>query len=723
MPPYSCNNAWLEYRVTERRFRANPEMIPAIARLICEAILDLSQEESFDEQQSLLCRLMLEQFYRDLPAALRSEMNAIPELNAYFQIEIIEAVNLSVFDPEHCPIFSAPEFLSAIAAAVNGDEAEITASNSELVYRIHAVHRSDTVLDLHFTNLATAQTFAMRDDALVLASENPKVREQVLRANSAWFDCDPSTHEAAIAEIVATTDFRRRIEQANRWRRESAKCFYESFQQKLYEDQEFTTEDLIPTSSAGLLRHFYLAPRLSEPISFGERLETTAVSMLAVNDLETCLERVSYFPTKLPQHLKEAFLDLPPDERTQLLERLVVKLTSPICQLHLLELAVSCPGSISIAQQLFNSLLSEDGKLQFQLFATILQLVDEEFSYWLEVRQWSPLIRLAITWAHTSQLYNLLYAPDVDVEAFIQELNRLAQVRQISAEILDRNIKLWNDILSPRRLNRVRLIMGGMESIFQDCERSVLEAIGVERLTNLAVRTLGDQRFLDISLWHDEHTLASDSLGALWGGNQRRNLALVLGEDLAQQGTPDSLKATVERAIEMLETEPTNANQWNLLACILGDLPIYADLVERLSYLAKTTNFVELYEADPTIAFVALRVACDHTASTANEELRAKLEAELIAIARVIEIQERVSQNDNLSAQLLECALKVAVRANDPRGTSIFLNRLLEQIATAWYQFSDIYAENLALVTLNLPIDQLHGAWTINLKLRALRSY
>ncbi|WP_287453724.1 caspase family protein [Leptolyngbya sp. UWPOB_LEPTO1] len=716
---------WLERRVIERRFRANPEMIPAIARLICETILHLSRDESLNEQQSYLYRLMLERFYRDLPVALRNELNAEPELATYFQIEIIEAVNLGQFDPDHCPIFSASEFLNAISTVMNGQEAELKASNSELTYRVQAVHPSDTVTQLHFTNLKTAHTFAVRDDVMGLASANPKMRERLLRENSAWFDCDRTTYENAVVAIVSTIDLQSRFDQANQWRRESARCFYEAFQQKIYQDQEFTIEELIPTSGAGLLRHFHLAQQLPKSSSFSEGLESAAISMLAVNDLETCLERFSCFPTKLPSQLKEAFLSLPFDEREQLLKRLVDKLTSPVCQLHLLNLAVSSPGLISLAQQIFNALLSKDGQLQFQLFQTILHLVDKEFSYWLEARQWSPSIRLAITWAHSSKLHNLLYEPDVDVEAFIRGLNELNQISQISAEILDRDAEVWNDMLSPRRLNQVRFIVGGMTALFQDCEQSVLEAIGVaQALTSFATKMVEDQRFLSVSLWHDDNALAQDNLGVLWGKSHQRDLALILGEDLAKQRSSDYLKAVVETAIEALETEPTSENQWSLLICIVGDLPIYADCAEKLSQLAQKINFVKLYEAQSTKAFLVLRVVCDHAANTADEELRAKLEAELIAIAKSASIQTQSLQTDKeISEQLLECALKVTVKPNSPRMTSASLNMLLEKIATAWWQFSKVHAEGMCLTSLNLPANQLHQSWTTNLKLRALRRY
>jgi hypothetical protein len=716
---------WLERRVIEKRFRANPEIIPAIAQLIRETILHLGVEENLEEMQSILHRSILKQFYRDLPALLQAELDTDPELKAYLQIETVESINLSLLDSNRRLTFLASDFLPAIATAVSGGEAEITTLNlePERTFRVQAVQQGEVTLQLHFTDLETTTVYAWHDDITLLTSDNPTVRERVLRANSAWFDCDRSTYESAINEIVATTDLRRRIDQANQWRKASAECFYRSLQQRLHQEQDFTAEDLIPPSGARLLQHFHL--KQSESVSFEVRLEHAVASMLEVYDLATCIERFSCLPTKLPQPLKEAFINLPSVEQGRLLQQLASQLISPVCRLHLLDLALCSSVSNDFAPQILDTLLSQDGELQFRLFQAILNLVDKEFSYWQEVREWTSSNRLAITWAHSSKLYNLLYDTDVDIEAFIRELSTLIQVRQTSADILDRNPDFWNDVLYPRRLNRFRFIAYGIGAISQEYERSFLEAIGiVQELTEFSTTTVEDQPILNMNLWHDDYALAQDSLGALWGGSRYAILSIVFRDEFTQQVTSENLRSVVEDAIDALATEPTARSQWYLLIAIVGDLPIYPDLIERLDQLVSSTSFVKLYEAEPTTAFFALRFVCDHVANTANEELRIKLEAELIAIAKLVSVQEQSTQNDHeISDQLLECALKVAVRANDPRATSTSINHLLEKIALAWSQFSNMRSEGFSLILLDLPAIQLQGAWATTLRFRGLHGY
>jgi len=97
-----------------------------------------------------------------------------------------------------------------------------------------------------------------------------------------------------------------------------------------------------------------------------------------------------------------------------------------------------------------------------------------------------------------------------------------------------------------------------------------------------------------------------------------------------------------------------------------------------------------------------------------------RLEKDLVAIAKLIDIQEQTDQVDNeIAAYVLESAFKLAVRPNDPRTTSRPLNSLLERFFVHG-NVSSTRARGLYSVVQNLPANQLHGCWTAVLLLRAL---
>ncbi|MFN5863812.1 MAG: hypothetical protein ACK451_17925, partial [Pseudanabaena sp.] len=200
-----------------------------------------------------------------------------------------------------------------------------------------------------------------------------------------------------------------------------------------------------------------------------------------------------------------------------LLHRLTSRLTSPVCKLHLISLALLFPNSTKLAQNLLDELYSDVGNLQFKFFRAVLDLLSREFSYWHEMRAWSVSTRLVMIWAHTNKLYNLLYNPEVILEEFIQRLEKHSHQRQVSADILDRDPEFWNNVLHPRHLNRMNLIVHGLATILKDRDLAILQAAKIpEKVIDFAVKNLDEKQFLNPELFHDI-TLAQDSLESFLG--------------------------------------------------------------------------------------------------------------------------------------------------------------------------------------------------------------
>lgn len=714
---------WLESRITEQRFRANPGLISTVARLIKDIILFLGREQEEDESLQVAKRLMLKEFYQGLPESIQNELVTESELNSYFQRQIVESISLTINGSSTPLILPAVDFLAAVSEAVNNGTSSIAALQPEIIFRLEAVYPTDTSVRLHFIDETSLTRYEWQDDVMLLASNDPNIRARVLRTHRFWFDCNSTIFEKTVDEIVVITDPRRRIDQVNSWRKQSAAVFYESFEQRLHQDHAFSTDDLIPPSTTGLLRHFHLDQYDAETIPFYEGFIQASSSMLMTEDLETCLERFSCFPVRLPPQLKEAFQDLSSGERATLLGQLQLRLSSPVCKLQLLDLALLSPSSDNLIEQILDELCSEAGVLQFRFFKAILNLLVNKFSYWYEVREQPPALRLALLWAHASKLHNLLYEPDVVIEEFVQTLEEHQEVQAINADILDRDPSFWNNILHPRRLHRREFIVRGLATIASEHDNSLLQTAGVsDYISSLAVKDIEGQQLIHPELWRDTLSLAQDNLRSLIGGDLSEKLSSLLNAELGQQISSESLKAVVENAIDTLVNEPSLKAQWQYLFVFLGDLPIYSDLAEKLTRLISNFDFVDLYHLDRHTAFSALMVASDHAANTANEELRTKLEEALVAIAAIIDTQDQVERvDDEIADHMLECILKLSVKANNPQVTSQFLNNLLERISRIWIRFADRRVVGLSRTVQELPVNQLHGAWTTILLTRALR--
>jgi hypothetical protein len=714
---------WLEQRITKNRFRGNPEVVTSVAQLIKDIILYQGWKQEGDESLQTI-RLIWEKFYWDLPSILQEEMKTHPELMAYLQIQILEFINLTLPDLSTPLVFPASDFFPAIATSVNGEEANLVALEPQVTFKIRAVQDGSSI-QIHFINQADLPIYSLHDDVMLLTSDDPNVREQVLRSHRFWFDCDNATFESVVSEIVSTTDSRRRVEQANKWRKHSAAVFYSSLKEKLHQNHSITIDDLIPPSGAGLLRHFHLKQYAAKSLSFLEKLSQAAESLLAAEGLEICIERLSCLPVKLPVQVREAFRKWPSSERLAVLNRLFSRLNSPVCKLHLIDLALLSPDSTALVQHILDELYGDVGELQFRLFQAILNLLSGEFSYWHETKKWLPSMRLAMIWAHTSKLYNLLYDPTIPLEEFAQRLENHSKLRAINADFFDCNPEFWNDVLHPRRLNRMALVVHGLAAILAEHNAEVLQAVRVaEKMIAFAVITIEDQQFLTPKLINDYSTLAQDNLGSFLGGNRSEYLVYILGGELGKQIVSENLKAIVENAIDDALLNPSvSRGKWQLILVLVGDLPIYKDLAEKLSNLLNNLKMVDLYRAEPSTLFYALRVASAHALNSGDENLRYKLEQQLVEIAGLINFQEQQKLvSHEIAEHILESALSLAVRANDPRTTSHCLNILLERIVSAWPRFTSVCANSLFRLVQELPANQLHGGWKIVLLLRALRN-
>ncbi|MBE9119516.1 hypothetical protein IQ269_01545 [Tychonema sp. LEGE 07199] len=714
---------WLEQRITENRFRGNPEIVTSVARLIKDIILHQGWKQEWDESLQVI-RLIWEEFYRVLPSILKEEMKTHPELMAYLQIQIVESINLTLPDLSAPLVFPASDFFAAIATSVNGEEANLAALQPQVTFKIRAVQDGSSI-QFCFINQADLPIYSWHDDVMLLTSNDPNVREQVLRSHRFWFDCDNATFERVVSEIVSTTDSRKRVDQANEWREHSAAVFYSSFEEKLHQNHNITIDDLIPPSGAGLLRHFHLKQYATESLSFREKLSRAAESLLAAEGLEICIERLSCLPVKLPVQVREELRKLPSSERWAVLKRLSSRLISPVCKLHLIDLALLSPDSTALVQDILDELYGEVGELQFRLFQAILNLLSGEFSYWHEAKKWLPSMRLAMIWAQASKLYNLLYHPTIPLEEFAQRLENYSKHRPINADFLDRNPEFWNDVLHPRRLSRMALAVHGLAAILAEHNAEVLKAVRVaEKMIAFAVITIEDQQYLTPELINDYSTLAQDNLGSFLGGNRSEYLVYIFGQKLGKEIICEDLKAIVENAIDDAFLNPSvSREKWQLILFLIGDLPIYKDLAEKLSNLLNNLKMVDLYRAEPSTLFYALRVASAHAVNSGDENLRSKLEQQLVEIAGLINTQEQQELvSHEIANHILESALSLAARANDPRTTSHSLNILLERIVSAWPRFTSVCANRLSRVVQELPANQLHGGWKIVLLLRALRN-
>jgi hypothetical protein len=294
-----------------------------------------------------------------------------------------------------------------------------------------------------------------------------------------------------------------------------------------------------------------------------------------------------------------------------------------------------------------------------------------------------------------------------------------AQHYIIPAEILGREPAFWDDVLHPRRVKRTVFLVHGVAAILADHDSEVTRRLGVrDVLLNTGFPEANGSRSPHIDLRQDPG-LARNVLGSFFGRNRSTVLASCLGSEPANTLAPSSLQAIVQQAIQNLRTEPCQKSEWAKIGRIVGDLPMYEELLPEFRELLDSLDFALLIASDPETATIALHVAIDQIVHLTDEVLRSRCRAGLLDMAQSQAQDDSRSANDLAANLLLDNALKLSIYPGNLRRTSETFAKLVQEIFNAWPRFAEIFRFGLSRLVKELPVRQLHGLWRLVLQSRA----
>lgn len=716
---------WFEDRIMIPRLKANPEAAPIAASTIAAFISDAASQSYEGEAQEELARLTKQILFTETPLELKKEIKLTPEVMEWIGTKVVESVTIGPYD------FDRAEFTQAVEKVMNEDsEVRLAATepSTECMFRRAGDDEGTSVIEvMDASKSADKPVWRIKDDFLRLALNDKAEREAALRKNRFWFDCEHETFQVSIREIIDTENTAQRLEMVQSWRGQSAEVHYRELTERLTRSGDFQWAQLIPTSAKGFLRHFRLPIEVKDSIDFPLVWQNAATTLLEEEGIETALDRLSNMPIKIPDVIVEGLIQLPSDERTTLLERAAARWASPVGKLHLTDLAIRVSSDGEDVPQLaltaIDALYDETNLTQHQFFGALLDFVSEEFEYWREASDWPVPVRLALIWAHASRLHNLF----VNVNGDINKLSRIFQSfnrRRSAADVLDRQPAFWNDVLHRRRFSRELFLTHGVASVLGTHNRRFIEALELDRHIN-ETSFSEDLRASLIPLLCDPQ-LSTNLTGSFMGGDRAEALAPVIGEEPAEALSSKSFEELVRKAVQNLQSN-SNARDWGTIDLITQDLPVYPEVSAQLKVLVENANFGEMYTTDYVAAFYALRVATRQTLYWNDEVLRAHLEDVLLNLIKLnpikIKTGHKQTESDGISPEsrasaLLDTALTLSLKSDDPRASGATLSALLRKILDARPEIGN-YLTGLPSLLLLLPAAHLHGMWPLLLALRA----
>ena len=651
---------WLDGRLLESRFLADPALVPEVAAVLKESLTHLLEHgalhDSFAEARAMAGALL-----DLLPALLRNEVEQDREFLARLGRRIVTTSKI------HDLSFEVRDFVSAAAAAIGGERASVrdAGSGREFV----------------FEPAPPPALFQLRDT--VIGAEYPVTAPLLgLLAGSAadWTELlrlhrgllDASVAEAGrIAAEVGRLDPAERMQTVTELANRSLAGHYAQLRAIVEERQAFAVEDLLPPHGGSVLRHLRLEDvRLSAP--FPELWTSAADVLLREERLPDALLRLGGIPAALPPKVLESARSLTLEAvRTHVRHRLR-RPASPIMRLHELRLLVHVGLHdrvfVRLARRLARSLFTEEWFAQVGTFLGLLRYIDTQLSLRPEVRDLPVGVRLAVIWYHTHRIFELLTAGHVDMVRFATVLKE--QPVRVGIDLFERTADHWRDAAYHRNLSPLPFTVAGLAYALGEHAAPLIDEQTGGIVRSLCFGEVGEVVFPTPTMLHDR-TLLRNSLGGFLNPDPAAAYAGIFGREAADLLGSQGLHALADEWLRLIEENPNQPAAWGILLGIVQDEPIYPDMSGRLQEVILHTDFVNLLKIDSVHGLIPLQVASWQAAHAGDAAGRDRMKSNLRAVAEYIQGQRVTSfakgsvgtdQENELSAEItiLECAAVLA---------------------------------------------------------------
>lgn len=330
-------------------------------------------------------------------------------------------------------------------------------------------------------------------------------------------------------------------------------------------------------------------------------------------------------------------------------------------------------------------------------------------------------------WAHAGRLHDIFLrvgaVPGETAELFNRTSSRMTK------DIFDRDPDYWNDVLHPQRVNRPIFLVHAIAQMLTRIGpvESSYNSIA-SRIRDVAVQTVGEQSVPNSLLMRDS-LLASDSLGSFLGGDRWAILEPVLEADFCRQFSSPKLRSIAETSIVSLISDPNAGVEWLKLVLVVGDLPVYPELIDKVKLLFERIELSTLLDRDPKALELALLFVSSQARHVLDDNGQSRLLDQLLKLGEMLSTliakeshstpASELLAKRNVAGSLLDSLVTLSICAGNPRSTSRRFSDSLKRLYDMAPDVFLIFRHALERLVLELPVSQLHGIWPIVLLARA----
>lgn len=715
---------WLFNRVLRKRFDIEPHLVPMVAETLKNVLFSPPKETSNDDTKRVIVRV-IQLFFGDIPKLIREELLSDTKFMNSIGLKPLSKITV------HGLEFDREAFFNAARQTINGQNAIITSrgSNKEVTFEPFKTESGRNVICFKYPETNERRVIEGCDlDTLI---DSPIERESAIRQWRYLFDCSEEMFEQIVPEVVSIEDPLLRIDKARVWLDSSLVAYYEDLERKLCEETPPQLSDFLPPSVEGMIRHFRLSPNIKVNLTFRETLDTSARILLQEIGLHKTVERLVSFPVPLSPSIIEAITKLSNEKKRILIKELLKTLKSPLSKIHLLYIMLNCcnymPKYLRLARWITMGLFNKQGKEDVETFRVILRWVSDEFCCKQNICSLSPNIRLAMAWSHANRLFNIFSYIGISNSWLQNVFGKIEQ--RIPVEMFNRDRNYWLDVTHPNQINCVVFLLSGLS---YSINKKAVEFVDEKLRTIFTGEAFlyEDGNRLPIPALLRDLTQARNSLESFLGGDHGEKLSILLSKETANLFTQSELQSSTENAVEALIKEEDNFDSWMQLYAVLGGLPPYKNLVDRLRTIIQKTDYVNLFKKNPDLAGIAIHTASLQLINLCDNDIRCNLKNQLVNIAKYLAKQNTdIANSNNVSKEdfkklkdtcliLLESAFNISTATQQNQNVITEFVDLLTQLVEILNVMKPVIKPIVQRFCEELPISQAKQFWMLLLRLR-----
>ncbi len=718
------------------QLKKNADLLKEVAKII-SGIITNSNKEPFDQEVPTEIKISdVQKFTKSiytilvtlLPDILQEEILKNNEFTDSLEIKPFSSISMGEYS------FDCRDFYQGIKASLCNEESKVKVnsrdSEKKVVFSTVIQNNGVRHIDIKENDEIV---FQLPETEFGIFMETESERFEFLSTRRNEFDCDESSSMSECRRIAAIEDPTERYFAVKEISDNSIEGAYLKLERQIRRTKSFGWQEISELPIQGLPKHFRLNLTDDNYADIPSYLENIAEQLTAEEGLEKAISKMARFPHKLPVKLIEAFNDLPLNERKELLEKFRLAWRSPLGKLHYFTLVLKCLNQdeevLERAKKEAEYLLnSDEAKIEFRIFKATLQSIYQTIISSEPAENWTPAIKLLLTWAHTSKIFDLVLISQEKPEerkGLLQYIERSLFIP--SYEIFNFNPILWADALHPRFLELSSFYGFASYCLFSEIPSELVEKIGLNKFLEKAVFNETHDLLFSHIIMAKDFSVRTNLTSSILFSRTLNDVSWLQTEKTIILALPETVEEYFIKVLDDLNQDYYDKDAWHYLNISAEGLCLKEPYRKKFIAVAEKIDIEKAWDKDPELAKIILFFILRQKDILPDGLKNKLLEWIKIMVYKLAEKypyrphQGITNKIEDWVYFVLEAAVILSIQLNNPLESSQSCNDLLFELGHMWNYLPVRLEAHFYRCWLNLPPEHNQNIGKNILLTRALK--